>query len=269
VWLRHWGLTRDPFGEWDSAYVPLPSHDEAVARLVYAIERAQRFSPFLAESGLGKTTVLRQALKVTRHSSRRTVIVHAPSDGQQLLGLLADGLGLPFAIGSDRAGVWRGLARAIRTASLEGNHLLFAVDGWDEELTPSAIQDLFALMELGRFRSGLLTLIRVGRGPTDERMVSYEEPTLAIGLERLTRSEAETYVEAKLAAAGCADRVFTPRALTRLHSWSEGVPRGIDQLSTFSLMAGAVQGLELISPDVVDGVALRCLVEVNPDIAAR
>jgi type II secretory pathway predicted ATPase ExeA len=99
-------------------------------------------------------------------------------------------------------------------------------------------------------------------------MVSYGERTLAIGLERITRSEAETYVEAKLSAAGCAEHIFTPRALTRLHCWSEGVPRGIDQLATLSLMAGALNGLEVVSPDVVDGVALRHLVDVNPAMVA-
>ena len=40
-----------------SPYVPLPSHDEAMARLVFSIERQQRFVTLFAEAGLGKTTV--------------------------------------------------------------------------------------------------------------------------------------------------------------------------------------------------------------------
>ena len=60
--MPHWGLSRDPFAEFDSPYVSLPSHDEAVARLVFAVETAQRRAVFAAPAGLGKTAVLRKAL---------------------------------------------------------------------------------------------------------------------------------------------------------------------------------------------------------------
>jgi type II secretory pathway predicted ATPase ExeA len=264
VWLRHWGLTRDPFSELAPPYVPLPSHDEALARLVYSIERAQRFTTFVAEAGLGKTTVLRQAIRMTRSPRRRTVLAHSTSDGQELLGLFADGLGLPFSTGSDRAGIWRALARSLRAATLEGTHVVLAIDGWDEELSPAAVHDLLALMDVNSPKAQNISLICVGRGHSDDRSGPSDEWSLAIGLERLTRSEAETYIEAKLSVVAGAEGIFTPRALTRLHSWTEGIPRRIDQLATFSLMAGALQGLEVVSPDVVDAVALRNLVEVNP-----
>ena len=60
VWMPHWGLSRDPFAEIESPYVSLPSHDEAVARLVFAVETAQRRAVFAAPAGLGKTAVLAQ-----------------------------------------------------------------------------------------------------------------------------------------------------------------------------------------------------------------
>ena len=66
VWMRHWGLGRDPFAEPDSPYVSLPSHDEAVARLVHTIETSQRRAIFTAAAGLGKTTVLRKAFAETQ-----------------------------------------------------------------------------------------------------------------------------------------------------------------------------------------------------------
>ena len=75
MWLRHWGLAHDPFVGTHSPYVPLPSHDEAVARLVYSIERQQRFITLFAEAGLGKTTVVPQAIKETRSPRRRIVLV--------------------------------------------------------------------------------------------------------------------------------------------------------------------------------------------------
>ena len=109
----------------------------------------------------------------------------------------------------------------MRAATLEGSHVVFVVDGWDAGLDPAAIRDLTALVEQGSRDGSPVSLIRVGRVEPDGDDAGWP----AIGLERLTRSEAETYVDARGQAAGCRERVFTSRALTRLHAWSEGVPR--------------------------------------------
>ena len=43
-WIEHWGLSGDPFVECGGPYVPLPGHEEAVARLVDAIEAGHRLA---------------------------------------------------------------------------------------------------------------------------------------------------------------------------------------------------------------------------------
>ncbi len=268
MWLRHWGLARDPFGGENSSYVSLPSHDEAVARLVYSIERPERFITFCADAGLGKTTVVSQAIRETRSPRRRWVQAHVPSDHGQLPGYLADGLGLPFFVGSDGDRGWRMLARAVRSATFEDSHIVFVIDDWDENTDPATIKELTALVAVGSPSGPPPSLIRVGRRAAQECAEWGDPWTLAIGLDRLTRTQAGTYLAARLAVAGCRERVFTPRALTRLHSWSEGVPRGLGQLATLALMAAAVQGLEVVPPDVVDGVASRGLVGIQPGATA-
>src|SRR4051794_19702616 len=42
VWMNHWRLAYDPFHGNRGPYVPLPTHEEAVARLVHAIETGLR-----------------------------------------------------------------------------------------------------------------------------------------------------------------------------------------------------------------------------------
>jgi general secretion pathway protein A len=269
VWQRQWGLSRDPFSVFGTPYVPLASHEEALARLVYSVEQAQRFITFVAAAGLGKTTVLRRVMDRVRGPNRRCLLVHPPSDARQLPGSLADGLGLPASIGSDRERVWRSLSRAVRAAGLERIHLIFLIDGWEDGLHSAALPDLIALVEAAGPQGAPVTLIRVGRGPLQDPAEPTESWTLAIRLDRLTRSEAETYIRTKLAAADCRERIFTPRALSRLHSWTAGVPRGLDQLATLSLVAGAVQGLEVISPDVVEGVVMDGVLGVNPAMTLR
>ncbi len=204
------------------------SHEEALARLVDAIACARRQISFFAGAGLGKSVVLRRAIAETRHPRRRFAVVRSPSSREHLLGGLADALGLPFAAGSDESGVWRSLVRAMRAATFEGSHVVFRGRRLGRRASdPAAIRDLTALVERGRRDGSPVSLIRVGRVEPDGDDAGWP----AIGLERLTRSEAETYLDARSRAAGCRERVFTPRALTRLHAWSQGVPRELDRLA--------------------------------------
>ena len=77
------------FAGLDSPYVSLPAHDEAVARLVYAIEISQPRVMLIAPAGLGKSVVLRQAFR-SRSPRRRLILVNCPGDRRRLTALLAE-----------------------------------------------------------------------------------------------------------------------------------------------------------------------------------
>ena len=62
MWRRHWKLSRDPFLDAGSPYVPTAPHEEAVARLVAIIENSQRRAVLRAGAGLGKSSVLARAM---------------------------------------------------------------------------------------------------------------------------------------------------------------------------------------------------------------
>jgi MSHA biogenesis protein MshM len=258
VWMRHWGLARDPFAEPDSPYVPLPSHDEALARLVHTIETAQRRVVISAAAGLGKTTVLRKALVETRSPQRRFASVSCPPDGSLLFTQLAERLGERVGRDPGRLGSWRALERAIRVSSLEGFQVVLAVDDCDLRGAHPVRRELDSLVQLGSKSSAGLTIIQLQRTDHHHRSDSTGAWSLAISLRPLTRSQVERYLETKLDAAGCTEPIFTPRAITRLHSLSAGVPSGLQRLAVLCLIAGAVRGLEVIPPELVDGVALEC-----------
>src|SRR4051812_43478559 len=49
---EHWGLSGDPFGPRATSYVPTPVHDEAVARIVHAVESGEHRITIRADAGL-------------------------------------------------------------------------------------------------------------------------------------------------------------------------------------------------------------------------
>ena len=258
MWMPHWGLARDPFAESESPYVSLPSHDEAVARLVFAVETSQRRTVFAAPGGLGKTAVMRKVFSEVLTPGRRLASVSCPRDGTFLLTLLAERLGQRVGREPSRLAAWRALERALRLASLQGSQVVVIIDDCDDQVDATVRRDVDSLAQLVSTTATGLTIIQVERTDREAQPVGRGVWSPTIGLERLTRSQAETYLATKLEWAGNTDRIFTPRAVTRIHAISLGVPRVLEQLASICLMGGAVRGLEVINPELVDAAAPEC-----------
>ena len=258
MWMPHWGLSRDPFAEIGSPYVSLPSHDEAVARLIFAVETLQRSAVFMAPGGSGKTAVMRRALAEMKSPRRHLVSVSCPRDGTLLFTLVAERLGQRVGREPSRFVAWRALERAIRLASLQGYQVVVVIDDCDDQIDGTLRRDLDSMAQLCSTMSTGLTIIQLERTDIEAQPFVRGLWSPTIGLERLTRSQTETYLATKLRWAGSTERIFTPRAVTRIHALSSGVPRGLEQLATICLMEGAVRRLEVINPELVDTAAPVC-----------
>ena len=252
-------MSRDPFLDGGTAYVATASHDEAVARLVHTIETAQPRAIVQAEAGAGKSVVLRRALAETRGPMRRVSSVTSPADGAGMLAALAEGLGVRVAPTAGRGACWKALLDAVRLCRWQRLHVVLTIDAAQDLAATADRHDLERLVHLDPHPEGRVTVLPVFRTP-EPSAEGPPRPTwdLAIRIPPLTRSETEQYVTAKLSAAGRDEPTFTPRALHRLHAAATGLPRGSDRLASRALMAGAVRGLEMVTPEVVDGVAPEC-----------
>jgi type II secretory pathway predicted ATPase ExeA len=257
MWTRHWGLSRDPFLDEPSPFVPLAGHREAVDRLLYTIEAGQPLAVLTAAEGLGKSAVLAQALAEARRADRRIARADAAIDAPSLWRELADRLdGRPSSpVNDDRAASWLRLERAARVCALQGRRVVLAVDGC-EAFDSASRSDLERLARI----AGATAILAWRDDPDDEAPAKPGPWTLAIGLAPLTFSEAQEFLTGKLAAAGCGDALFTRRAAVRLHAASRGVPRGLARLASTAMAAAAARGLEAVSSEVVEGVSGECRV---------
>jgi type II secretory pathway predicted ATPase ExeA len=252
-WQSYWGFDRTPFVQHDPPYVSLPSHDETARVLADCVQTGQRGALLTAEAGLGKTTVLRRVLAEARNPRRRCVLVSCPREGGLLPGLLAERLGERVGREPGRLACWRAIERALRLTSIVGYHVVIGIDDC-QNASPAVRRDIEAVASLESGMSMRLTIIQAGRPIASARARARLAPGVALGLDSLTRSEAERYLTTKLAGAGCNEPVFTPRAVTRLHCSSAGVPAAIDQLAARCLMLGAVRRIEAIPHELVDAV---------------
>jgi len=262
---RHWGLTHDPFADGAGPFVETPVHREAAERLAYLIAAGERLAVLRAPAGLGKSRVLGHALGHSREPGRRIARVAGPLDGAGLFAGLAEGLGARLPAGAGRPAAWKALGDAVRVCRFSGQAVVLAVDDCHLPDRPADRLDLRRLAQLDPHPATRLTVVLSGRDEDEDGDEDDDRPGpppdswgLAIRLMPLSRAEAGPYLEAKLAAAGRAEVAFTPRAVTRLHARSGGVPRGLDRLASLALMAGALRGLEVITPEVVEGAAGEC-----------
>ncbi len=251
MWKAHWSLLRNPFAAAGSPYVSLPSHDEAVARLVHAIETGDRAATLIAGAGLGKTSVLRQALGEARHPRRRLTLLSCPRDEILLVAALAERLGERVGREPTRLAAWRALERAISLASIEGAQVVIGIDDC-ERADAGLRRGIEAIRGLAPGSDARITVIQAGRPLRARRRDLEGQGTHTLTLESLTRTQTEIYLVRKLTEAGCDGAAFTARAITRLHCVCAGVPAQIERVATLCLMAGAARGLEVIPPELVD-----------------
>jgi type II secretory pathway predicted ATPase ExeA len=253
-------MIRDPFLEGNSPYVPLPGSEEAVARLVHVIEAGHRLAVLSATAGMGKSLVLARAINQARSPSRRFALASSPVDAAALYGRLAHGLGAR-GLRLDRATeseAWRALEQRVRVCLASGFQVILAVDEGGRPKIPGGHEATGRLGHLGASERGRVTVVLVVDSSEADEAFGPSDWTLSIGLAPVTRAEAEMYLAAKLAAAGCTQAIFTPCAVTRLHLHSGGSPRGLDRLASLCLMAAAAHGLESITAEVVESVLGEC-----------
>jgi MSHA biogenesis protein MshM len=265
VWTRYWKLSRDPFLAVGTAYVNLTPHAEAVARLVETIESGRRRAVLRADAGLGKSVVLARVLAEARGPARRAVLrsCAAAGDGAGLLASLAEGLGRRVPAGSTRGMSWKALEEAVRLCRWQRLGVILAVDDCQYLVEPADQFDLERLVHLDSHPETRLTVLLVYRAEEEEGGRGHIAAPweLKIGLPALTRGDTEVYLRQKLAAAGRDEPTFTPRAIVRIHAASAGIPRGLDRLASLALMAAALHGREIVTPDVVEDVARECVLD--------
>jgi type II secretory pathway predicted ATPase ExeA len=256
-WLDHWRLSRNPFGPGASPYVPTPTHDEAVARLVDAVANRERSAVLRATAGLGKSVVLERVLSEVRSPRRRIVRLTAAGDGTTRLAVIAERFGIRVSSGAARSETWRALGDAVRLARWQRLQIVCAIDDCQTLTQYPDLQNLEHLRHLDPHADSCLTVLQAFQVREDDG----ESPPawqLAIRLVPLSRMETEAYLRHKLAAAGRDEPVFTARGLDRLHALAGGNPRGLDRLAGLGLRAAAWRALEMITPDVLEGVAREC-----------
>lgn len=255
MFLSHFRLNADPFAvALDPAFFyPSPDHREALAALYYVVTQRRGCGMILAETGMGKTLVLRYLRKLLG-AAADTIFLSAPLNGAELLDSLAAGLGIPPEIEA-RHRQLRAIEEMLATKSRE-RHVILAVDDADR----LSIDALDLLQTLCGFENATGKTVNVLLAGRPSLMRSLAAPSLerlrqtidaACGIAPFDEAGTAEYLSHRLMRAGANQNLFTDGASGLLAAVTRGVPRRINQLGHQTLARAWSRGCDFVDEEVV------------------
>jgi type II secretory pathway predicted ATPase ExeA len=215
----------------------------------------------IGEVGTGKTTLLNLTLKLLQEQHIKSAfIVNSRIDCSQLLEyILAE-----FNIDSDSRSKVQQLVK-LNQWLLEryeaGESALLIVDE-AQNLSLPVLEEIRLLSNLETAEDKLLQVVLSGQPELEEKLNLPELRQLRQRISvqcktfPLTKEQTHEYIAERLRIAGArGQKIFTAKAVDRVHAYAHGIPRLINMLCENALIHGYVEGQSLIGHPIIEKLA--------------
>ena len=263
---RPFALTPDPKFWFDTA-----THKKAMAYLGYGLSQGEGFIVITGDIGAGKTTLVGH-LTATIDRERLHVIklVSTQIEADDLLRMVANGLGVETD-GLMKAQLLVAIERGLHSVARSGRRTLLIVDE-AQALHNGALEELRMLSNFQAGGHALLQIFLLGQPEFraalhgSERLEQLRQRVIAVHhLDPMGTDEVEPYMTHRLKLVGWTGKPsFTADAYEALYRGSDGVPRRLNQLAGRVLLAGTIEGIDVVDAALVDAVAA----DINGDMPA-
>jgi type II secretory pathway predicted ATPase ExeA len=259
MYLEYWGLQKFPFEN-----VPDPEfmyysseHEEALARLVYAVKRNKGAVLLTGEIGCGKTTLSRVFIQQLANSEFDIGLMTNPS--LEPIDFLKEVL---YQIGLNPQSQSKSeLLKILNDRMIENmkNNLttLLIIDE-AQLISKETFEEIRLLLNFQLNDRYLLTLVLIGQPELRDIIKGYKQLDQRIAiryhLNPLNKDNTEKYVVFRLEKAGRTKNIFTAAAMEEIYSYSGGVPRKINNVCDLALLIGFNMKVEKIDIDIIKKV---------------
>jgi general secretion pathway protein A len=258
MYLTFYNLQEKPFEiSPDPRFLYLSeSHQEALARLSYAIQTRKGFLLLTGDVGTGKTTLI-NALHQQLNGSTLTITVSNPKlTVPDLYRTLY--VGLEFrASYKTRLKFLEDVLECLKQKLANGNNAVLIVDE-AQALSKHVLEEVRLLSNLETPEQKLLNIFLVGQLELRETLKAPDMRALSqrisiqAHIEPLDMEDTVAYIRKRLAVAGGdGANLFTTKALKLIHRYTQGYPRVINILCDNALISGFVKGLDVIDHGVI------------------
>jgi len=223
---------------------------------MYGIRESIGFIAITGEIGAGKTTLCRLLLNQLDEKTKTAYIFNPSLSGIQLLEAILEDFGLTPEK-KDKVVMFRQINRFLLDELTQGNNVVLIVDE-AQNVKNELLEEIRMLSNLETEKEKLFQIILVGQPQLNGKLNSpdlvqlRQRISVRFLISPLRKDELGMYIYHRLKVAGGAGDVeFTPEALDRIYSYSNGVPRMINQICDRSLLHGYVMETKKIGDDII------------------
>lgn len=249
MYKSYYGFSEMPFNITpDPKFLYLsPTHQEALHHLKFGVEQRKGFIVVIGEVGCGKTTLCRRFLNELDPERFDTALILNPriNENQMLRAILHE-LGEEATADNPHDLVLQ-MNRALLSRIAAGRDIVLVIDE-AQNLSFEVLEQIRLLSNLETDDQKLLQIVLMGQ---PELKAVLRRPELRqlrqrilvhCELSRLDPYELAHYVNHRMAKAGWNGRpVFTASAMRKIHGFSKGIPRVVNNLCDKSLLSAYIR----------------------------
>jgi len=260
--LRYFKLREQPFGVTpDPRYLyASATHREALSSLLYGVESGLGFVTLIANPGMGKTTLLFEALRRMQETTRTVFLFQTITTPIDLVRALLIDLGV-----KDTQGTLVELQTQLNEVLVEhaasGKRLVLVIDE-AQNLDDSVLEAVRMLSNFETASQKLMQIVLAGQLQLADKLAQprllqlRQRISIFAHLKPLSAAETAAYIQHRLRVAGLSvdQSLFTTSAINLIAQKSDGIPRNINNICFNALTLGCALQRQTIDVDVIQEV---------------
>lgn len=257
MYEKHWSLQDKPFRNTpDPKYFYFaPQYEEALSRALYVITEGQGAMLLTGDCGCGKTLLIRVLIDELDPDRFEVALIQNPNmSPRELLQEILRQFGFDAA-GWDKSKMYETLAGFLAATHKRGASTIVIVDEAQVVQDDETLEEIRLLLNFQQDKSFYLSLILAGqpelRGRVDALPQLSQRLSVKYHIAGLIPDDSRKYLHHRLSVAGSQTYMFSDEAEKLLIDCAQGVPRRLNLLADFSLLAGYGNSKNIVDADIV------------------
>ncbi len=255
MYQSYYGLEEMPFNITpDPKFLYLsPTHQEALQHLLYGLQERKGFIVLVGEVGCGKTTLCRRLLNEIEGSHWDTALILNPRISEiEMLKAILQELGEKPLAGGLHALIAQ-MQEVLIHRITQGREIVLIIDE-AQNLSFEVLEQIRLISNLETDKQKLLQIILMGQPELKDILALPELRQLRqrilvhYELNPLTKGDVAHYIRHRLSLAGSQGRPsFTEWASRKIHRYSQGIPRIINNVCDKALLAAYIRDADEVN----------------------